>query len=168
MAKQHPSKKRRRRRTHKREWWKKQDTQNPEGILFFWKKITKYRKKDEEEVRKNAKVLSRWSELWKCCQVSCWTQHVLSIVLDKYPELATEGSPTITRRLKIANPSFIRKAVKASFSCIKEQGKAGRSYHPHSLCFFQWDLASHLGLRNDVGRVMFYFLARLLWRCHWT
>ncbi|KAJ6320610.1 hypothetical protein OIU78_015905 [Salix suchowensis] len=60
-------------------------------------------------------------------------------ILEKYPELATEGTPTIKQRLEIANPAVVEMALNASIACIDEWGGS-------------------LGLRNDVGRVMLYFL----------
>ncbi|KAI4370343.1 hypothetical protein MLD38_018706 [Melastoma candidum] len=44
-------------------------------------------------------------------------------ILDKYPELAVEGSPTIKQRFEIANPAVIEMALQASLSCIKEWGR---------------------------------------------
>ncbi|KAM1063703.1 hypothetical protein ACFX2A_028435 [Malus domestica] len=44
-------------------------------------------------------------------------------ILDKYPELATEGTATIKQRLKIANPAVVEMALEASLACIKEWGR---------------------------------------------
>ena len=49
-------------------------------------------------------------------------------ILDKYPELATEGSPTIRQKLEIANPAVVEMATKASL-CSR--------HHPHCLCFLE-------------------------------
>ncbi|KAA8515882.1 hypothetical protein F0562_019061 [Nyssa sinensis] len=87
-------------------------------------------------------------------------------ILDKYPELATEGSPTIKQRLDIANPAVLEMAMGASIACIKEWGRpAGDITHIVYVSSSEIRLpggdlylASQLGLRNDVGRVMLYFL----------
>lgn len=87
-------------------------------------------------------------------------------ILDKYPELATEGSPTIKQRLEIANPAVVQMALEASLACIKEWGRP-KSAITHIVYVSSSEirlpggdlyLASQLGLRNDVGRVMLYFL----------
>ncbi|KAI9182180.1 hypothetical protein LWI28_022859 [Acer negundo] len=41
-------------------------------------------------------------------------------ILDKYPELATEGTPTIKQILDIANPAVVEMAMELSLACIKE------------------------------------------------
>ncbi|XP_059651625.1 type III polyketide synthase A-like [Cornus florida] len=87
-------------------------------------------------------------------------------ILDKYPELATEGSPTIKQRLDIANPAVVEMAMEASQACIKEWGRpVGDITHIVYVSSSEIRLpggdlylASQLGLRNDVGRVMLYFL----------
>ncbi|GFS39290.1 chalcone and stilbene synthase family protein [Actinidia rufa] len=87
-------------------------------------------------------------------------------ILDKYPELATEGSPTIKQRLEIANPAVLEMAMEASLACIKEWGRSALdithivyvSSSEMRLPGGDLYLASELGLRNDVGRVMLYFL----------
>lgn len=87
-------------------------------------------------------------------------------ILDKYPELATEGSPTIKQRLDIANPAVVEMALEASLACIKEWGRPADNI-THIVYVSSSEirlpggdlyLASKLGLRNDVGRVMLYFL----------
>ncbi|XP_077236555.1 type III polyketide synthase A-like [Tasmannia lanceolata] len=87
-------------------------------------------------------------------------------ILDKYPELATEGSPTIRQRLDIANTAVLEMAVDASLACIKEWGRPVSDI-THVVYVSSSEirlpggdlyLASQLGLRNDVGRVMLYFL----------
>lgn len=87
-------------------------------------------------------------------------------ILDKYPELATEGSATIRQRLEIANPAVVQMALEASLSCIKEWGRPVEDI-THVVYVSSSEirlpggdlyLASELGLRNDVGRVMLYFL----------
>lgn len=87
-------------------------------------------------------------------------------ILEKYPELATEGSPTIKQRLDIANPAVVEMAMEASLACIKEWGRPAQdithivyvSSSEIRLPGGDLHLASQLGLRNDVGRVMLYFL----------
>ncbi|XP_052194485.1 type III polyketide synthase A [Diospyros lotus] len=87
-------------------------------------------------------------------------------ILAKYPELATEGSPTINQRLEIANPAVLEMAMEASLTCIKEWGRPAADI-THIVYVSSSEirlpggdlyLASQLGLRNDVGRVMLYFL----------
>ncbi|XP_010258840.1 PREDICTED: type III polyketide synthase A-like [Nelumbo nucifera] len=87
-------------------------------------------------------------------------------ILDKYPELTTEGSPTIKQRLEIANPAVLEMALEASLACIKEWGRpVGDITHIVYVSSSEIRLpggdlylASGLGLRSDVGRVMLYFL----------
>ncbi|XP_058085321.1 type III polyketide synthase A [Magnolia sinica] len=87
-------------------------------------------------------------------------------ILDKYPELATEGSPTIKQRLDIANTAVLEMAVEASLACIEEWGRPATDI-THVVYVSSSEirlpggdlyLASQLGLRSDVGRVMLYFL----------
>lgn len=87
-------------------------------------------------------------------------------ILEKYPELATEGSPTIKQRLQIANPAVLEMAKEASLACIKEWGRPAQdithivyvSSSEIRLPGGDLHLSSQLGLRSDVGRVMLYFL----------
>ncbi|GAB4844306.1 hypothetical protein Ancab_037669 [Ancistrocladus abbreviatus] len=87
-------------------------------------------------------------------------------ILDDYPELATEGSPTIKQRLEIANPAVLEMAMKASLACIEEWGRPAHDI-THVVYVSSSEirlpggdlyLATQLGLRSDVGRVMLYFL----------
>lgn len=87
-------------------------------------------------------------------------------ILDKYPELATEGSPTIKQKLEIANPAVVEMATRASLACIKQWGRPAQDI-THIVYVSSSEirlpggdlyLANELGLRNDVGRVMLYFL----------
>lgn len=87
-------------------------------------------------------------------------------ILDNYPELATEGSPTIKQRLEIANPAVLEMALEASLACIKEWGRPAQDI-THIVYVSSSEirlpggdlyLATELGLRPDVGRVMLYFL----------
>ncbi|KDP28845.1 hypothetical protein JCGZ_14616 [Jatropha curcas] len=87
-------------------------------------------------------------------------------ILEKYPELATEGTPTIKQRLEIANPAVVEMAKEASLACIKEWGRPVEdithivyvSSSEIRLPGGDLHLATQLGLRSDVSRVMLYFL----------
>ncbi|CAA7026130.1 unnamed protein product [Microthlaspi erraticum] len=87
-------------------------------------------------------------------------------ILNKYPELTTEGSPTIKQRLEIANEAVVEMALEASLSCIKEWGRpVGDITHIVYVSSSEIRLpggdlylSAKLGLRNDVNRVMLYFL----------
>ncbi|XP_075478377.1 type III polyketide synthase A-like [Primulina tabacum] len=87
-------------------------------------------------------------------------------ILDKYPELTTEGSPTIKQRLDIANPAVVQMAAQASLACIKQWNRPV-SHITHLVYVSSSEirlpggdlyLAAELGLKNDVNRVMLYFL----------
>ncbi|KAL4567201.1 hypothetical protein LXL04_022777 [Taraxacum kok-saghyz] len=87
-------------------------------------------------------------------------------ILDKYPELATEGTATISQRLSIANQAVTEMAKDASLACIKQWGRSTEDI-THVVYVSSSEirlpggdlyLASELGLRNDVNRVMLYFL----------
>lgn len=87
-------------------------------------------------------------------------------ILDKYPELTTEGSPTIKQRLEIANEAVVEMALEASLGCIKEWGRPVEDI-THIVYVSSSEirlpggdlyLSAKLGLRNDVNRVMLYFL----------
>lgn len=87
-------------------------------------------------------------------------------ILEKYPELTREGSPTIKQRLDIANNAVLEMALEASLNCIKEWGRPATDI-THVVYVSSSEirlpggdlyLASQLGLRSDVGRVMLYFL----------
>ncbi|KAM0030609.1 putative chalcone/stilbene synthase, polyketide synthase, type III, thiolase [Helianthus debilis subsp. tardiflorus] len=87
-------------------------------------------------------------------------------ILDKYPELATEGSATISQRLTIANQAVTEMAKDASLACFKQWGRPAEDI-THIVYVSSSEirlpggdlyLASELGLRNDVNRVMLYFL----------
>lgn len=87
-------------------------------------------------------------------------------ILEKYPELTREGSPTIKQRLDIANKAVLEMALEASLNCIKEWGRPATDI-THVVYVSSSEirlpggdlyLASQLGLKSDVGRVMLYFL----------
>lgn len=87
-------------------------------------------------------------------------------ILEEYPELATEGSPTIKQRLDIAHPAVLEMAKEASLACLKEW-KRGAQDITHIVYVSSSEvrlpggdlyLATELGLRTDVSRVMLYFL----------
>ncbi|XP_073000797.1 type III polyketide synthase A-like isoform X2 [Typha latifolia] len=87
-------------------------------------------------------------------------------ILANYPELASEGSPTIKQRLEIANPAVVDMAVAASLACLKDWHRPAAdithvvyvSSSEIRLPGGDLHLAARLGLRSDVGRVMLYFL----------
>ncbi|KAL9234359.1 hypothetical protein vseg_009239 [Gypsophila vaccaria] len=87
-------------------------------------------------------------------------------ILENYPELATEGTPTIKQRLEIANPAVVKMALEASLVCIKEWGRPAQDI-THIVYVTSSEirlpggdlyLATGLGLNPNVGRVMLYFL----------
>lgn len=87
-------------------------------------------------------------------------------ILDEYPELATEGSPTIKQRLDIAHPAVLEMAKEASLACLKEWNRPAADI-THIVYVSSSEirlpggdlyLATELNLRHDVGRVMLYFL----------
>ncbi|KAK9068238.1 hypothetical protein SSX86_012349 [Deinandra increscens subsp. villosa] len=87
-------------------------------------------------------------------------------ILDKYPELATEGSATISQKLTIANQAVTEMAKAASLACFKQWGRPVEDI-THVVYVSSSEirlpggdlyLASELGLRNDVNRIMLYFL----------
>ncbi|CAH9108404.1 unnamed protein product [Cuscuta epithymum] len=87
-------------------------------------------------------------------------------VLEKYPELVREGCPTIAQRLEIANPAVVEMAKEASMACIKDWGRPAEEI-THIVYVSSSEirlpggdlyLATQLGLRSDVNRVMLYFL----------
>ncbi|XP_076899976.1 type III polyketide synthase A-like [Bidens hawaiensis] len=87
-------------------------------------------------------------------------------ILDKYPELATEGTATISQRLSIANQAVTEMAKEASLACIKQWGRPVEDI-THIVYVSSSEirlpggdlyLASELGLQNDVNRVILYFL----------
>ncbi|GMH16383.1 hypothetical protein Nepgr_018224 [Nepenthes gracilis] len=87
-------------------------------------------------------------------------------ILKKYPELAVEGSPTLTQRLDICNNAVTQMAVEASKSCIDCWGRPISDithlvYVSSSEARFPGGdlyLAKGLGLRPDTQRVMLYFM----------
>lgn len=87
-------------------------------------------------------------------------------IIHKYPELTTEGSPTIKQRLEICNPAVLRLAAEASHACIKQWGRPASDithliYVSSSELRFpggDLHLAAQLGLNPRVNRVMLYFL----------
>ncbi|CAM8923877.1 unnamed protein product [Rhodiola kirilowii] len=87
-------------------------------------------------------------------------------ILDKYPELTSEGLPTIRQRLEIANPAVLEMAKEASNACITNWGRSALdithvvyvSSSEIRLPGGDLHLAAELGLRSNVGRVMLYFL----------
>ncbi|XP_057808393.1 type III polyketide synthase A-like [Salvia miltiorrhiza] len=87
-------------------------------------------------------------------------------ILEEYPELATEGSPTIKQRLDIAHPAVLEMAKEASLACLKDWKREAKDI-THVVYVSSSEirlpggdlyLATELALRNDVARVMLYFL----------
>lgn len=83
----------------------------------------------------------------------------------KYPELATEGLPTVKQRLDISNKAVTQMAIEASLSCIKALGRplsciTHLVYVSSSEARFpggDLHLALGLGLGSDVRRIMLSF-----------
>lgn len=86
-------------------------------------------------------------------------------ILQKYPELAVEGLPTITQRLDICNKAVTEMAIEASQACIKKWGRP-ISHITHLVYVSSSEarlpggdlyLAKGLGLSPETNRVMLYF-----------
>lgn len=86
-------------------------------------------------------------------------------ILSKYPELATEGLPTVKQRLDICNSAVTQMAIEASQSCIKNWGRS-ISDITHLVYVSSSEvrlpggdlyLAKGLGLSPETQRVMLYF-----------
>ncbi|KAH6779728.1 Chalcone and stilbene synthase family protein, partial [Perilla frutescens var. hirtella] len=87
-------------------------------------------------------------------------------ILEQYPELATEGSPTIKQRLEVAHPAVLEMAKEASIACLTEWKRPPQDI-THIVYISSSEirlpggdlyLATELALKNDVARVMLYFL----------
>lgn len=86
-------------------------------------------------------------------------------ILNKYPELAMEGIPTVKQRLDICNSAVTEMAIEASQSCINKWGRSVSdithlvyvSSSEARLPGGDLYLAKGLGLRPDTQRVMLYF-----------
>ncbi|XP_073102052.1 type III polyketide synthase B isoform X1 [Elaeis guineensis] len=86
-------------------------------------------------------------------------------ILRNYPELATEGLPTVKQRLDISNKAVTQMAIEASLSCIKALGRplsciTHLVYVSSSEARFpggDLHLALGLGLSPDVRRIMLSF-----------
>ncbi|KAB2626875.1 chalcone synthase [Pyrus ussuriensis x Pyrus communis] len=111
-------------------------------------------------------VMEKLERLCKTTTVKTRYTVMSKEILDKYPELATEGTATIKQRLEIANPAVVEMALEASLACIKEWGRPVEDI-THIVYVSSSDirlpggdlyLSSKLGLRNHVGRVVLYFL----------
>ncbi|XP_021753149.1 type III polyketide synthase B-like [Chenopodium quinoa] len=86
-------------------------------------------------------------------------------ILDKYPELAIEGRPTVTQRLDICNEAVTQMAIEASQACIANWGRpfsdithlvyvsSSEARLPGGDIY----LAKGLGLKPETNRVMLYF-----------
>ncbi|KAB2636164.1 chalcone synthase [Pyrus ussuriensis x Pyrus communis] len=86
-------------------------------------------------------------------------------ILEKYPELTTEGTPTIKQRLHICNEAVTKMAIEASQACIKKWGRP-TSDITHLVYVSSSEarlpggdlyLAKGLGLSPQTKRVMLYF-----------
>ncbi|PSS29491.1 Type III polyketide synthase [Actinidia chinensis var. chinensis] len=87
-------------------------------------------------------------------------------ILNKYPELATEGHPTVTQRLEICNKAVTQMAIEASQACIKNWARpisdithlvyvsSSEARLPGGDLY----LAKGLGLCPETHRVMLYFM----------
>ncbi|KAI4356684.1 hypothetical protein L6164_000688 [Bauhinia variegata] len=124
-----------------------------EGYIRDTKCEDAYIKEKLERLCKNTTVKTRYTVMSR-------------EILEKYPELATEGSPTIKQKLEIANPAVVEMAARASQACIKEWGRPVQDI-THIVYVSSSEirlpggdlyLANELGLRSDIGRVMLYFL----------
>lgn len=87
-------------------------------------------------------------------------------IMQKYPELAFEGLPTVKQRLDICNPAVTEMAINASKACIKNWGRP-TSDITHLVYVSSSEarlpggdlyLAKGLGLSPEVNRVMLYFM----------
>ncbi|KAL6545971.1 hypothetical protein OROGR_009845 [Orobanche gracilis] len=86
-------------------------------------------------------------------------------ILEKYPELALEGLPTVKQRLEICNTAVTQMAIEASQSCIKKWARpvsdithlvyvsSSEARMPGGDLY----LANGLGLRPSTQRTMLYF-----------
>ncbi|KAG0477856.1 hypothetical protein HPP92_012575 [Vanilla planifolia] len=87
-------------------------------------------------------------------------------ILQKYPELAAKGGPTLQQRLEICNAAVCEMAAAAAESCLLDWGRPASSI-THLVYVSSMELripsgdlylASRLSLRPDVSRVVLYFL----------
>ncbi|XP_056160809.1 type III polyketide synthase B [Syzygium oleosum] len=87
-------------------------------------------------------------------------------ILEKYPELAMEGLPTVKQRLDICNEAVTEMAIVASQACIKRWGRPVSdithlvyvSSSEARLPGGDLYLAKGLGLSPETRRVMLYFV----------
>lgn len=87
-------------------------------------------------------------------------------ILQKYPELAAEGLPTVKQRLDICNDAVTQMAIEASQICIKNWGRS-MSDITHLVYVSSSEarlpggdlyLARGLGLNPETQRIMLYFM----------
>nr|UPN62989.1 polyketide synthase 1 [Aquilaria sinensis] len=87
-------------------------------------------------------------------------------ILNKYPELAVEGIPTLKQRLDIGNEALTEMAIEASQACIKKWGRPA-SEITHLVYVSSSEarlpggdlyLAQGLGLSPRTKRVVLYFM----------
>ncbi|CAA6663285.1 unnamed protein product [Spirodela intermedia] len=87
-------------------------------------------------------------------------------ILERFPELAAEGTPTIRQRLSVANEAVLDMAAEACEACLKEWRRPAAeithlvyvSSSELRLPGGDLHLSHRLGLRPDVSRVVLYFL----------
>ncbi|EEF33135.1 Chalcone synthase, putative [Ricinus communis] len=87
-------------------------------------------------------------------------------ILEKYPELAVEGLPTLKQRLDICNEAVTKMAIEASQKCIKNWGRPISdithlvyvSSSEARLPGGDLHLARGLGLSPETQRVTLYFM----------
>lgn len=87
-------------------------------------------------------------------------------ILERFPELAEEGSPTIRQRFSVANEAVLDMAAEACEACLKEWRRPAAeithlvyvSSSELRLPGGDLHLSRRLGLREDVSRVVLYFL----------
>ncbi|CAI9104695.1 OLC1v1003419C1 [Oldenlandia corymbosa var. corymbosa] len=86
-------------------------------------------------------------------------------ILNKYPELAVEGLPTVKQRLDICNTAVTEMAIEASKSCIEKWGRPVSDI-THLVYVSSSEvrlpggdlyLSKGLGLKPETNRVMLYF-----------
>ncbi|KAL8543127.1 hypothetical protein ACS0TY_003858 [Phlomoides rotata] len=102
-----------------------------------------------------------------CKTTSVKTRYVVMSeeILNKYPELAMEGVPTVKQRLDICNSAVTEMAIEASKCCIKKWGRSASdithlvyvSSSEARLPGGDLYLAKGLGLGANTQRVMLYF-----------
>ncbi|RXI06746.1 hypothetical protein DVH24_025882 [Malus domestica] len=78
---------------------------------------------EDVPIKEKLELLCKQTSLCKTTTLKTGYTVMSKEILDKYPELATEGTATIKQRLKIAKPAVVEMALEASLACIKEWGR---------------------------------------------